>query len=141
MIKAVTKQEPDDWTYDISGKNLADLNLMEPIMAMSEIAGYGVDKHRITDKNRGKKFPLFLFPMVDKKQTGLIIKLSTQKHAGAGAKEHTMTTRTSSKARKKRKKDSPKIKRWGKWSRGFWKNKDDSYIRIAFEGFSRLTGQ
>lgn len=61
LIKAVTKQEPDDWTYDITGKNLADLNLMELIMAMNEIAGYGerTDKHRITDKNRRKKFPLF----------------------------------------------------------------------------------
>lgn len=43
LIKAVTKQEPDDWTYDLSGKNLADLNLMELIMAMSEIAGYDIE--------------------------------------------------------------------------------------------------
>ena len=43
LIKTVTKQEPDDWTYDISGKNLADLNLMELIMAMNEIAGYGIE--------------------------------------------------------------------------------------------------
>lgn len=43
LIKAVTKQEPDDWTYDVSGKNLADLNLMDLIMAMNEIAGYGIE--------------------------------------------------------------------------------------------------
>jgi len=73
LIKAVTLQEPDDWTYDISGKNLADLNLMELTMAMSEIAGYGerVDKHRITDKNRRKKFPLFYSLWLTKKANGL----------------------------------------------------------------------
>lgn len=43
LIKAVTKQEPDDWTYDVSGKNLADLNLMDLVMAMNEIAGYGIE--------------------------------------------------------------------------------------------------
>lgn len=43
LIKAITKQEPDDWTYDVSGKNLADLNLMDLIMAMNEIAGYGIE--------------------------------------------------------------------------------------------------
>lgn len=69
LIKAVTKQEPDDWTYDLSGKNLADLNLMELIMAMSEIAGYG--EHRITDKNRRKKFPLFYSLWLTKKANGL----------------------------------------------------------------------